>query len=193
MTNASQQCLQCGESKPLNDFYRDKNKSTGYYSHCKSCHNRLSSQWKRRNKKRHNETNRLWREANPDKVRQSQIRNQGKRKHDPKRIASNRVRVSLWKKNHPDKAARQRARRRKKADVATQQRWVTCASPDNLCYWCGCELDKSNRNLDHVMPLSLGGPADPSNEVWACRNCNLRKHNKHPLVWLASLCSEDVA
>jgi hypothetical protein len=39
------------------------------------------------------------------------------------------------------------------------------------------------------MPIKLGGPAVPSNEVLTCHACNLRKGATHPLVWLAEIAS----
>jgi hypothetical protein len=101
--------------------------------------------------------------------------------------------ISMWQKQNAPKIARLTSRRRSLKRGGVAQRWGKVESPCNLCYWCGVDLDNTPKHLDHIMPLSLGGPAHPNNEVWVCRTCNLKKHNKHPLVWLASLCSEDVA
>lgn len=45
------------------------------------------------------------------------------------------------------------------------------------CYLCGCGIDRSNRELDHVTPRSSGGANDISNLRWACRPCNRMKHD----------------
>jgi hypothetical protein len=37
------------------------------------------------------------------------------------------------------------------------------------------------------MPISLGGEAKPYNEALTCKDCNLSKNGKHPLVWIAEL------
>jgi 5-methylcytosine-specific restriction endonuclease McrA len=45
------------------------------------------------------------------------------------------------------------------------------------CWMCGAEAD----SLDHVKPLSKGGPHVLSNLRPACRLCNSRKHARWPL------------
>ena len=77
------------------------------------------------------------------------------------------------------------ARRRARKASAVFQTWVRRTDHDDaLCYWCGTD---DIAHVDHVMPISLGGPAVPSNEVPSCADCNLRKNAKHPLVWIAEL------
>ena len=36
-------CTKCGETKPLDEFKKDKRQSGGRGSHCKSCHNRYNA------------------------------------------------------------------------------------------------------------------------------------------------------
>ena len=49
------------------------------------------------------------------------------------------------------------------------------------CFYCG----ERYQTLDHVWPIDLGGPHDPSNLVPSCQSCNNRKSVKHLLdfVW----------
>lgn len=44
--------------------------------------------------------------------------------------------------------------------------------PSERCYYCGCELDSSNRTYDHVMPRKKGGEDTTSNLVACCGKCN---------------------
>lgn len=76
-------------------------------------------------------------------------------------------------------------RRRAQIGFAVPQRWRKSESPEHLCYWCGCDLAETVSHIEHLMPIHLGGPAEPHNEVPACQACNLAKSKKHPLVWLA--------
>lgn len=48
------------------------------------------------------------------------------------------------------------------------------------CKICGCEVPNAPRgfHIDHVVPVSLGGPDIPSNVQVACPPCNLRKRNR---------------
>lgn len=47
------------------------------------------------------------------------------------------------------------------------------------CAYCGGPFE----HIDHVKPLSKGGPHCLSNLRPACANCNLRKFAKHPREW----------
>ena len=51
----------------------------------------------------------------------------------------------------------------------------------NKCYYCGREVQNpSKMTLDHIYPVSLGGPTIPPNLVPACKNCNGIKENMTP-------------
>jgi len=49
------------------------------------------------------------------------------------------------------------------------------------CRYCGCDLDISNRSLDHAIPLSRGGTNWTANFIPCCRTCNSRKRGK--TIW----------
>ena len=49
------------------------------------------------------------------------------------------------------------------------------------CYYCGRKIENSSQiTLDHIHPVSLGGPTIPQNLLPACRKCNSRKENMTP-------------
>ena len=53
---------------------------------------------------------------------------------------------------------------------------VTYALKGNdKCYYCGAELTKKNRTLDHLYPRSLGGVSITDNLVPSCKLCNQNK------------------
>lgn len=57
---------------------------------------------------------------------------------------------------------------------------------EKTCRWCGC--DCSNEfHVDHIIPLSKGGPHEIHNLAIACKSCNLRKNAKMPEDFLAEL------
>ena len=58
---------------------------------------------------------------------------------------------------------------------------------DWLCRYCGKPGTKQNNlELDHVVPLSAGGPSVVGNLVAACRRCNQKKDNQRVEDFLAA-------
>lgn len=51
---------------------------------------------------------------------------------------------------------------------------------DNTCQYCGARFAPDRLTIDHVMPISRGGPTDWGNCVLACHRCNGRKANRTP-------------
>ncbi len=51
---------------------------------------------------------------------------------------------------------------------------------NHTCQYCGRTLDKTQLNLDHVMPRQRGGPTTWENVVCSCIPCNTRKGNRLP-------------
>ncbi len=49
-----------------------------------------------------------------------------------------------------------------------------------VCAYCGRQVTFADASMDHVLPLSLGGPSTWENLVNACRRCNERKANRTP-------------
>lgn len=51
---------------------------------------------------------------------------------------------------------------------------------DWKCQYCGDKLNWESITIDHVLPVSRGGPMTWLNCVTACRACNRRKDNRTP-------------
>ena len=49
---------------------------------------------------------------------------------------------------------------------------------ETKCFYCGCELNDSNRTIDHFIPLSRGGSNTRDNMVACCFGCNNKKGTK---------------
>jgi len=50
----------------------------------------------------------------------------------------------------------------------------------NMCQYCGKTFDRSELNLDHVVPRDQGGPTTWENIVCSCIECNTLKANRTP-------------
>ncbi len=55
---------------------------------------------------------------------------------------------------------------------------------NNICYWCGKPIDKSDLSIDHIIPLSRDGTNTKDNIVAAHIFCNTSKNNKLPWEYL---------
>lgn len=69
--------------------------------------------------------------------------------------------------------------------ILKQQGWRCC--------YCRKRLELRAATFDHIVPRSLGGTWHPRNLCVACRNCNAKKANKPPHVWLNELAQGLVA
>lgn len=49
---------------------------------------------------------------------------------------------------------------------------------NNKCFYCGVELNFSNRSIDHITPKCKGGAGSYGNLVPSCKTCNFRKGGK---------------
>lgn len=55
---------------------------------------------------------------------------------------------------------------------------------DNSCAYCGYKpLKASELEVEHVQPISQGGPHTLSNIVPACKSCNMSKHKHDMIKW----------
>jgi 5-methylcytosine-specific restriction endonuclease McrA len=215
-------CNNCQETKPIDEFSRNKSSKDGRQYYCKAC----QRAWRDANKEKRAEQNRAYREANRDKIAekgkayyqanrdktlerqkayQQSIRDKvleyhrayyqtNREKKTEYRRAYYRANKDKyaeyrksWDQNNPDKRRAQTHRRRARKECAVPQRWQKSECPDTNCYWCGVDLSTVKVELDHIMPISLGGEAKPYNEAPSCRDCNRSKNSKHPLVWIADL------
>ena len=60
------------------------------------------------------------------------------------------------------------------------------ARDGNGCVWCGTELTASHAHatVEHVLPLSTGGPNIFENMLLACAPCNHHRQSTLALNWL---------
>lgn len=55
------------------------------------------------------------------------------------------------------------------------------------CHWCRKNVNRFDRRIDHIIPLSRGGMDAVQNLCCACHSCNAKKADKLPLVWLSEI------
>lgn len=185
-------CVRCSEEKPAGDFTKDKSRKDGLNPYCRECTrkgNRKSyvknfatekarkAQSYRDDPEKFLSRNRKWRAVNRDRER---VTNRAY-------YARNREMVREWHKAyhqanpHVARACSSRRRalriRQTIVEASTDQIMQRMAYFGNKCWMCGGPFE----HVDHVKPLSKGGPHMLANLRPACAPCNLSKKDKWPV------------
>lgn len=198
-------CQQCRVEKEFSEFYSDKRNKDGLYVVCKVCHQANNKKYKDINKNRVLETQKKYREENKIELREKgklyrtekkDIVRESKKKYreanHEKLLEKNReYRKSNFQKIHEyylsvkdkfrDKrqasVRNRRARRNYIEGKITAQEWKELKERyGNRCLCCG--RNDVKLELDHVVPLAMGGKHSIDNAQPLCRSCNGRKHVK---------------
>ena len=86
-------------------------------------------------------------------------------------------------KKYPEKKKIQRANRIG-IDKITPEQIVSLGIIQKWkCFYCDVDC-KESYHIDHYMPFCLGGLNKIENIVISCAKCNLKKHTKHPELFL---------
>lgn len=75
--------------------------------------------------------------------------------------------------------------------VSRRLRFEVLRRDNHACRYCGAAAPEAKLTVDHVIPVSLGGPDDATNLVTACVDCNAGKGSSAPDAALVAQVSED--
>jgi 5-methylcytosine-specific restriction endonuclease McrA len=188
-------CRKCGETKPLEEFVKDKRCRDGRTARCKECFNAdqrqryVDNNWRETVYKRYEDTNRdriragnrertrRWRERNPEAaLEKSREGSRQLRQRKPDYFRQ------WYQRNRESEIARVQQRRAVINGGEADREFITAllAQP---CAYCGAT---SNITVDHIVPLIRGGKHEPANLAPACATCNLSKGAKPIDDWLAA-------
>lgn len=150
-------CALCRESLSLAEFGRWKGQPDGIAWACKPCYRAYRKGWADANRERKRELDRQL-----DAI------------HREKRHAKNRA-YSLT--HREQRNATQAKRRAAKLAVPHEpyDRADIYERDEGLCHICGHYVPRPMFHLDHVIPLSKGGPDTPENVAVAHASCNHKK------------------
>lgn len=129
--------------------------------------------WYAGNKETESENSRKWREAHPDYQQ---------RWHEANREAV-AERNRKWRQDNPEKAREkcQRRRARKKGCVVSDADiHAVVEQAGGRCSLCNAFVPEELRHIDHIIPLSKGGPHSQENLQLLCYWCNSSKGAKLP-------------
>jgi hypothetical protein len=76
--------------------------------------------------------------------------------------------------------------------VSKRLRYEILTRDNHTCRYCGAIAPDVKLQVDHVVPVALGGMDDPTNLVAACEPCNSGKTSRNPDAPLVEDVSQDV-
>jgi 5-methylcytosine-specific restriction endonuclease McrA len=184
-------CSQCGQNKPHSDYYTDT-----YYNRpkaaCKLCCNKSSNQARRANPEKHRKQNLAYYYKNKDAL------NEYRRAKWPElyksKIEYHRQKGKKYRTENPDKINGIARRKRAKKRANGWERYTEAQVLElhgAVCHICGDPIDLSlprkigtegwemSLHIDHVIPISKGGPDTLANVKPAHGICNSRKRDKY--------------
>lgn len=181
-------CKTCRLNNSRDDFLKNREKhrekSKAWYSN-KERSRKKTAEWRAKNPERNTSNTRKWRENNKEKVKS----------YSKKWAKNNPEKIKQFAKSWQDRnldwyAAKERNRRalkRNSGGVHTKEDVVRIfKAQGGKCAYCKCDV-KDGYDVDHIMPLILGGSNDKTNLQITCESCNLRKHAKHPIAFAREL------
>lgn len=172
-------CNTCRKPLPFSSFYRCHSRPDGLQFACKQCQKiQRRKRYEALDLVEHAARMRTWRAKNQDKIKVINRRSYLANTED--RRASARI----WRKANP--ARRSEAQHRRKARllgtlstaIAPSLLAAKMAYWGNRCWVCGGPQEQ----VDHVKPLSKGGPHILANLRPICALCNNRKNNTWPFT-----------
>lgn len=147
--------------------YREASRKS--YAENPEYYKRMNAQWMAENKESRAISASAWRAANPERVKANYAR---------------------WEAENPD--VRRTINRNRRARIRGNGGKLSkgldaklYALQRGMCACCGQPLG-DDYNLDHIMPLSLGGKNTDDNMQLLRKKCNLQKKAKHPVDFMQS-------
>lgn len=197
-------CLQCGETKPKEAFYKRARSWDGLQVWCKACKRAYQREycqseagvtaiWRANHseaaKTAHARYNRspLGRAAQK-RCRQSEAGKAAQRRYDTSR--KGRALRKRFDASAKGRAGQRRAQAIRRAVLESDEstltaiEWQDHCTEHTHCPYCGV-LFIDAPTMDHVIPLSRGGVHTKDNVLPVCETCNKSKGNKPLEEWLS--------
>lgn len=198
-------CTKCKVEKPLNEYDKRKDSGDGLRTNCTECRRKEKSQYYQDNRFEILAKEKAQHAENPGPARErakqwyADNKERAKKriaewaKANPERVLAYKKKYTLekqpaWRKANRDKGLAQQARRRaRKASVPTGPKPTLkelLEMQNGKCAYCETKTP-SIWHIDHVIPISRGGPDTADNVVAACASCNTSKGSKDVDVWMS--------
>lgn len=194
MERLRKRCNKCGETKPIEEFSKHKQKrGDGRAYRCKVCNREACKKWSTENRERKRAIDREY-YSHPENATKVKRRARDYHRVNSLAIAEKLRARAEWRT--PEAKARRAVWRSKNQELLTthseRYRATKVSSDDGSvttaawkevvsCFGgrCGyCLKPVRSPHMDHVIALSRGGKHTIENVVPCCGRCNQSKHNK---------------
>lgn len=201
-------CCDCGKIKLIDNFYRAKARKDGYTENCIEC--------RERRRKDHEKTDpdvykKRWGRyySQPENIEKNKKRMKKYREKHPEEIKENshkayekhkdyyRTYSKAWYKTEKGLALVKKKHAVRRLRCAGENQ-ITAAQIRELeqenrekygvltCVYCVAPI-KGSYHLEHRIPLSRGGENTKENATISCPTCNVRKHKKTDVEFMAEM------
>lgn len=166
-------CTLCGLFKPIEEFaMRTDRKNNSRRSHCNECMRESARSYYKAHPENQKARAKSWREENKEKRRIYS------RKRYVKHTKEERERITEWHHKNPERShvysVNRRAYKEKVSGRITKTEWEYLLDfYGHKCLCCG--RNDVKLTMDHVIPLSMGGPNLIENIQPLCSHCNKSK------------------
>lgn len=197
-------CSKCKLKKLITDFIKDKSKNHGVRNQCKKCRNKYLRQYYQAHKENEHKKAKRFRQRHKQKLRiywtyynQAHKRKQAEyyKTHKEELTKRNKAyyqthkkkllrQSQLWRQTPNGKMFYDHKSHRRRTfyqttDLTTE--WLLdLRQKTEICEICKCQMIENGRkpngkNLDHMIPLNMGGTHTMDNVRYICRTCNLQR------------------
>jgi hypothetical protein len=180
-------CTSCLEEKTISEFYKNKNSRDGLMHKCKECAKAATKTWGINNPEKKRQQNLM----NKEQIREATKRwyKEKGREYHFKWRNENREKAREYYRRYCElnKEERRESYRLRRMRIQSSETDITPEWLKNLreaiafCELCGVELTNKNQHdydfgdLDHIIPVNMGGKHVQGNVRYICHLCNLQR------------------
>jgi len=194
----TQKCCTCKEIKEISNFCKSKTTKNGFEPRCKNCNqSRNKVQYLKHKEKRIIYVEK-YRKENVEKIKEYLKSEKNKKNRALNRQKNNEAINKKEKEARLKNIVNRRISERIKSSrrrLLARNTYKKYNAKDiqalkekqlNKCIYCKKDI-KNKYHIDHYEPLSKGGADSIENIQILCPSCNMKKHNKDPLVFAMNI------
>lgn len=153
-------CVKCGVGKAESEYYAES--GGGLKRSCKSCVIAYNKARYHANSDEWKARHKDWCSRNKERLRE------------------------LWRGygKNPERRRLHELKKRARGNARSSYLGLLYGRQRGMCAICGCGL--SAYEVDHILPIKLGGKTDKGNLQLLCRPCNQAKRARHPIEYMQS-------